>query len=92
MGYISVPHAYGVVDCPDHPSSALLMATGRRFCFHCGRMVQVDVLGSGRDFTIDAPEDLKAEARDAWNASQVVRDFAGSMQRERGATPIRAAS
>lgn len=84
--------AFHVVDCPDHASSALVLASGT-FCFACGKQVLDDPgpLGLGR-YTLTAPDDLKAEARAAWNGSQVIRDFAASMQRERGATPLRAAS
>lgn len=87
---MSAVSAYAVTDCPDHPSSALVLASGT-FCFHCGREVHADVLGSG-PVTVTAPETLKAEARTAWDGSQVIRDFVSSMQRELGATPLRAAS
>jgi hypothetical protein len=89
MTYVT---AYSVVDCPDHPSSALVLASGT-FCFHCGRSVCTpDGVILTEPFTLNAPEALKAEARAAWNDSQVIRDFAGSMQRERGAVPLRVAS
>jgi hypothetical protein len=84
--------AYHVVDCPDHPSSALVLGKGT-FCFACGKQVQDDggPLGIGA-YTVPASEELTAEARAAWNESQGIRDFAASMQRERGASPMRAAS
>ncbi len=87
MGYVT---AFRVVDCPDHPSSALVFGAGT-FCFHCGREVHAahPLLGA---ITTEAPDALKAEARAAWNDSQGIRDFASSMQRELGATPLRAAS
>lgn len=87
---VSYVTAYHVVDCPDHPQSALVLASGT-FCFHCGREVHADVLGSG-PVTTDAPETLKAEARTAWNDSQTIRAFAAGMQTARGASPIRRAS
>lgn len=83
--------AYAVTDCPAHPSSALVLASGV-FCFHCGCEVVADLIAASVLATVPAPEALKAEARTAWNGSQVIRDFVGSMQRELGATPLRAAS
>ena len=85
MGYVT---AYAVTDCPDHPSCALVFAAGT-FCFHCGCEVLTDPApdGLGR-YTMQAPDELKAEARAAWNDSQGIRDFASSMQRAAGATPL----
>lgn len=84
--------AYRVSDCPDHASSALELSLGT-FCYACGRQVLNDPgpLGLGT-YTLPAPPELTAQARKAWNDSQGIRDFAASMQRARGATPLRAAS
>lgn len=89
MGYETVEPpevVYPVADCPDHPSSALQMPSGRTFCLACGREVQPDVLGGGA-YTAEATEELKAEARAAWNGSRAIRDFAASCQP--GTTPLR---
>lgn len=77
---VNYVHAYHVVDCPDHPASALVCPSGRRFCFACGSEVLPDVLGSGADYTAKADDALNAEARDAWNGSRVIRDFAAACQ------------
>lgn len=89
---MSYATAFAVTDCPDHASSALVLGAGT-FCYACGKQVLNDPgpLGLGA-YTQTAPAELTAEAREAWNGSQVIRDFAASMQRERGATPMRAAS
>ena len=77
---------YPVVDCPQHPQSALLMPSRRRFCFACGLEVLPDLIALGSFETGEADEALKAEARAAWNGSRVVRDFAANCQA--GTTPL----
>lgn len=83
MSYQTV---YPVVDCRDHPQSALLMPSRRRFCFVCGLEVVPDLISLGELDTLPADDVLKAEARDAWNSSSVIRQFAANCQA--GATPL----
>lgn len=84
---MSYQTTYPVVDCPDHPSSALLMPSRRRFCFACGLEVVADLIAVNRFDVLPADEALKAEAREAWNGSRVVRQFAANCQP--GATPLK---
>lgn len=78
---------YPVVDCPDHPCSALQMPSGRVFCLACGLEVHAPDPIMGQGWTGEAPAELKAEAREAWNGSRAIRDFAASCQP--GTTPLR---
>lgn len=78
MGFETV---YPVVDCPDHPQSALRMPSGRQFCFACGREVrEPDGILMLDPWLSDADAELSTEARTAWNASRVIRDFAAACQ------------
>lgn len=78
---------YPVADCPHHASSALRMPSGRTFCYACGLEVVADLIAVDRLDVLPADDALKAEAREAWNGSRVIRDFAANCQP--GTTPLR---